>query len=147
MEIHIFESKVNLNLMYSWLISPRSCHKCDNPYSLRWSSLIYFQCMCWLLIPAEIFTQSHCFAFSLSLDYNFLFIFTLSDLLCINIQSLVWTENENSEQSSRRLWRCRQPSAPCSVTAGQAEEVGQLLIETGSGWPIADGPRASQCGY
>lgn len=86
-------------------------------------------------------------AAGLSLEYNLLFIFTLSDLLCFNIRSLVWTEHENSEQSPLRLWRRRQPSSPRSVTAGQAEEVGQLLIETGSRWPIADGPRASQCGY
>lgn len=56
-------------------------------------------------------------------------------------------ENEDDEQTSLRLWQCPQPSAPHSVTAGQAEEVGQLLIETGSHWPIADGPQASQCGY
>ncbi len=56
-------------------------------------------------------------------------------------------ENGNSEQSPLRLRRCRQPSSPRSVAAGQAEEVGQLLIETGSRWPIADGPRAIHCGY
>lgn len=45
-----------------------------------------------------------------------------------------------------RLWRCPQPSSPHSVAAGQAEEVGQLLIESGPHWPTADAPQASQWG-
>lgn len=42
---------------------------------------------------------------------------------------------------------CGKANSPPHFTAGQAEEVGLLLIESRSRWPIADGPQASQCGY
>lgn len=132
--------------MYSWLIAPHLCHTCDDPHSLRWicSLLIYFQCMCWLHILAEVFSPR----LLCSLWSSTFYLFSPCLTYCA-LTSNHWfgRKMKTVKKSSRRLWRCCQPSSPHSVTAGQAEEVGQLLIETGSRSPIADGPRASQCGY
>ena len=126
-------------------------HKYYHTHSLREirGLLIYILCLCWLHVLRWKYWPSPCCAHT-ALEHNLLFIFTLSDLLCINIESLVWTGNENSDHSSLRPWRRHRPLALASRysrSSGRSRSAVDLNWVTSAycWWPLRPGTVGIKC--
>lgn len=79
-----------------------------------------------------VFIHTHLFGL---ISNEPLFILTLMDFVSINVHLLIGWTKKRVMKSCLWPWRCPRLSLPRPLPAGQAEEVGQRLIETGSLWP------------
>lgn len=110
-----------INLHFSSLINQkkRSEPLKRDSYVTKKSTFFFFVC----------FIHTHLFGL---ISNEPLFILTLMDFVSINVHLLIgWTKKRVMKSCL-----CPQLSLPRPLPAGQAEEVGQRLIESGSLWPL-----------